>query len=181
MKNPATRARSGSSVTSVPSSKGRSRRVSPASCEPIIMAVNVAVATNPNIAQPPQSMDGSASRRLAGLGVEGGEHLRERVEEARHALVLQGGADVVDVKAKRRELLHDPGRGVDVAVDRAGDGAVILEGGDGGVGQCANGVGTDQAVDVQGVALRGLLGGRGRPQGPRQVRASGSEPVPALT
>src|SRR5215207_2970951 len=55
MRNPAARARSGSSVTRVPSTRGRSSRVRPASCAVIITAVRAEVATNPNIAHPNQS------------------------------------------------------------------------------------------------------------------------------
>ena len=64
MKNPMTRARSGSSVTIVPNTKGRSRRVQPRSCVTIITAVKIAVATSPNSAQPAQSML-SGSRAVA--------------------------------------------------------------------------------------------------------------------
>src|SRR5919106_4831848 len=65
MKKPATLARSGSSVTMVPSTRGRSRRVSPASWAAIITAVSAEVATSPNRAHPAQSI--SAPAELLGL------------------------------------------------------------------------------------------------------------------
>src|SRR5215217_2911300 len=79
----------------VPSSSGRSSRVSPASWAMIITAVRAAVATRPNSAQPAQSM--SARRQLARLGLEGLQDMGERLVEAGHALVLEGAADVVHV------------------------------------------------------------------------------------
>src|SRR4051812_22406868 len=56
MKNPATRARSGSSVTVVPSNNGRSSRVQPRSWAAIMTAVSTAVASRPNNAHPAQSI-----------------------------------------------------------------------------------------------------------------------------
>src|SRR5215218_3595917 len=103
-KNPATRARSGSAVTMVPSSSGRSSRVSPASWAMIITAVRAAVATRPNSAQPAQSM--SAGRQLARLVFEHLEHLGERLVEAGYALILQGAADVVHVHPDLGQPLH---------------------------------------------------------------------------
>src|SRR5919108_4228620 len=68
MKNPNTRARSGSGVIKVPRISGRSRRVKPASCAPIMTAVSVAVAIRPKIPQPLQStlrpIDALAKQRL---------------------------------------------------------------------------------------------------------------------
>src|SRR5215208_1992280 len=155
-KNPATRARSGSSVTMVPSSSGRSSRVSPANWAMIITEVRAAVATRPNSAQPAQSM--SARRQLARLVFEGLEHMGERLVEAGHALVLEGAADVVHVHPDLGQRLHHRLGVVDSAVDGAGEGAVVLEGGDGRLGQGVDRVGPDQAVDVQGVGVGGVLG-----------------------
>src|SRR5215207_2993833 len=66
MANPATRARSGSSVVIVPSISGRSSRVRPVSWAAIITAVSPVVATSPNTAQPVQSISG-LSHRFAGV------------------------------------------------------------------------------------------------------------------
>src|SRR5688572_2354188 len=57
MKKPATRARSGSGVSSVPSTRGRSRRVQPAIWAAIITTVRAPVASRPNKAQPCQSIE----------------------------------------------------------------------------------------------------------------------------
>src|SRR5688500_12069385 len=55
MKKPATRARSGFSVITVPRKRGKSKRVRPASWAVIITAVSKAVAIRPKTAQPAQS------------------------------------------------------------------------------------------------------------------------------
>ena len=65
---------------------------------------------------------------------------------------------------------------VHVGIDAAGDGAVVDEGVERGVGQGVDGVGTDQLVDIQRVAVGGVLrSGRGpeRPLDacPRRARA----------
>src|SRR5215204_5709786 len=145
-KNPATRARSGSAVTMVPSSSGRSSRVSPASWAMIITAVRAAVATRPNSPQPAQSM--SARRQLARLGLEG----------------LQGAADVVHVHPDLGQPVHHRAGVLDTAVDGTGENAVVLEGGNGRLGQGVDRVGPDKAVDIAGVGVGGVLGRRRRPQ-----------------
>src|SRR4029450_1601125 len=91
----AIRARRGSSVTMVPSSSGRSSRVSPASWATIITAVRAAGATRPNSAQPGPALSGG--RQRARLVFEGLEDVGERLVEAGHTLVLEGAADVVHV------------------------------------------------------------------------------------
>src|SRR4051794_8775886 len=55
IRNPTTRARSGSSTTIVPRRYGRSIRDSPASCPATMRPVRITVATNPNVAHPAQS------------------------------------------------------------------------------------------------------------------------------
>src|SRR5215217_976759 len=117
----------------VPSSSGRSSRVSPASWAMIITAVNAAVATRPNSAQPAQSM--SAGRQLARLGLEHLEDVGERLVEAGHALVLQGAADVVDVHPDLGQGVHHRLGVADTAGDGGGEGPVVFEGGDGRLGQ----------------------------------------------
>src|SRR5215207_2136914 len=114
MKNPATLARSGSSVTRVPSTRGRSRRVSPASWAAIITAVRAAVATSPNSAHPAQSI---SAAELAGLGRQRGEHLLVGGVEAGHALLLEGQPDVVHVDAGGGQPAHRLGRLLDAGVD----------------------------------------------------------------
>ncbi len=79
----------------VPSSKGRSKRVTPASWATVMTAVRVAVAMSPNSAQPAQSTSGC--RQLAGLGVERVENVSERFVEGGHALVFEGDAHVLHV------------------------------------------------------------------------------------
>src|SRR5437773_2613561 len=113
----------------VPSNSGRSSRVSPASWAIIITAVRAALATRPNSAQPAQSM--SAGRQLARLGLEGLEYMGERLVEAGHALVLEGAADIVHVHTGLGKPVQHHAGVVDTAVDGAGDGAVVLERGDG--------------------------------------------------
>src|SRR5450759_1035733 len=129
MKNPATRALSGSPVTRVPSTRGRSRRVRPASWAAIITAARAVVATSPISAHPAQSI--SASSGLVGLGGEAGEHVLEGLVEAGDALVLQGQADVVHVDSGGGQPAHHLVCVRHAGVDGAGQGAVILEGGDG--------------------------------------------------
>jgi hypothetical protein len=55
---------------------------------------------------------------------------------------------------------------------------VVFEGGDGGLGQGGDGVGADQAVDVDGVGVGGVLGrGRG-PKGPLGPGSAGGQRRP---
>src|SRR5437763_6527549 len=117
MKNPATRARSGSPVTSVPSTSGRSRRVRPASWAVIMTAVSAAVPTRPYSAQPAQS---TSAAQLSGLGVESGQHLLERLMETGHALFLQGQADIVHINPDGGKSAHHLGRLVDRDVNGGG-------------------------------------------------------------
>src|SRR5437667_12533158 len=98
MKNPATRARSGSSVTIVPSSSGRSRRVHPANWATIMTEVRIAVASRPNNAQPAQSI-ALRSHELMGLDVKRAQHVGERLVEAGDTLIFEAEADVVHVDA----------------------------------------------------------------------------------
>src|SRR4030095_7973342 len=119
-RKPAPRARSGSSVTMVPSSSGRSSLVSPASWAMIITAVRAAGATRPDKPQPAQSM--SARRQLARLVFEGLEDVGERLVEAGYALVLQGVADVVHVHPDLGQLVHHRAGVVDPSIDAAGEG-----------------------------------------------------------
>src|SRR4051794_10282389 len=133
MKNPATRARSGSAVTRVPSTRGRSSRVRPASWAAIITAVSAVVVTRPNSAHPAQSI--SAAAELAGLGRQRGEYLLVGRVEAGDAVVFHGQPDVVHVDADRGEPAHHLGCLVHAGVDGAGQRAVVGERGDGGLGQ----------------------------------------------
>src|SRR5918994_1377803 len=178
MKKPATLARSGSSVTMVPSTRGRSRRVSPASWAAIITAVSADVATSPNSAHPAQSI--SVPAELLGLGVEAGKHLLERFLEAGDALLLEGQPDVIHVDADVGQPPHHLGCLVHADVDGAGQAAVVLEGGDGVFGQGVDGVVPDELVDVPGVRVGGVLGGRGGPQRPLPARTQAGQTPPPL-
>src|SRR5674476_1319049 len=90
MKNPATRARSGSAVTTVPSTRGRSRRVSPAIWAAIITAVRAVVATTPKSAQPAQSI--SAPTGPVGLGCGAGEQVGQGDRRVGEAVRVDAGA-----------------------------------------------------------------------------------------
>ena len=68
--------------------------------------------------------------------------------KSRHAPILQNAAHIVHVDTYRGQPAHDVGRGIDVGVNGPGERAVILERGDGRLGQGVDGVGTDEAVDV---------------------------------
>ena len=95
--------------------------------------------------------------------------------------VFEGETDVVHVDAECDESSHRVARVVDVGVDGAGQLAVILERGDGRLGERVDRVGPDQAVDVERVGVGRVLGRGRRPQGPLQVRAERGEAVPAIT
>src|SRR5665647_442466 len=84
MKNLAIRARSGSAVTTVPSTRGRSSRVSPAIWAAIITAVRPVVATTPNRAHPAQSI--SAPTGPVGLGYRAGEQACQRDRKVRETV-----------------------------------------------------------------------------------------------
>src|SRR5215212_4359139 len=118
MKNPTTRARSGSPVTIVPSRSGRSRRVQPTSCDTDIAAVSSAVARRPNSAQPAQSI-ALVTRELARLRVERAQDTLERLVEARDALGLECGTDCIHVDPDCAEAAQDLARNVDIGVERA--------------------------------------------------------------
>src|SRR3954454_19673769 len=107
---PAMRARSGSSVTVVPSTSGRSSRVNPASCAAINTTVKIAVATSPNSAQPAQSIAATGAvgvpkvverqaSRLRLSVVLSGEHVGLRLVP--HGMVT-GGFDVEAVLVHQR-------------------------------------------------------------------------------
>src|SRR5665647_462774 len=123
----------------------------------IITAVRAVVAISPNSAHRPQST--SASSPLVGLGGEAGEHVLEGLVEAGDTPVLQGQADVVHVDTGGGQSAHHLVCVLHAGVDGAGQGAVVLEGGDRGLGQGVDGVGADELVDVQGVGIGGVLGG----------------------
>src|SRR5215211_6940005 len=125
MKNPATRARSGSAVTRVSFTRGRSRRVSPASWAAIITAVRAVVGSSPNSAHPAQSI--SAAAEVAGLGRQRGEDLLVGRVEAGDALVLKGQPDVVHVDAGGGQPPHHLGCLIHAGVDGAGQRAVVGE------------------------------------------------------
>src|SRR6266545_7309667 len=133
MTKPATRARSGSSVTSVPRMSGRSRRLRPLSCAAIMVTVRAAVATSPNSAQPAQSIAAqplvsSAGRQLMRLGLQGMEHPGDGFVEAGHAGLLKRAPDVVHVDPDRGQAAQRLGRLVGAGVDGAGEPPVVLEG-----------------------------------------------------
>ena len=92
-----------------------------------------------------------------GLGGEHVEDVGERFVEAGHALVFEGQSHLVHIDTDSRELVEHGGRVVDVAVDGAGDGAVVFEGGDGDFREGVDGVGSDEIVDVQRVGVAGVL------------------------
>src|SRR5450759_107243 len=90
MKNPATRARSGSPVTTAPSTRGKLRLVSPAIWAAIITAVRAVVATTPKSAQPAQSI--SAPTGPAGLGCGAGEQVGQGDRRVGEAVRVDAGA-----------------------------------------------------------------------------------------
>jgi hypothetical protein len=93
-------------------------------------------------------------------------------------LVLQGATHVVHVHSYCRQPFEHGCGLVDLDVDGAGEGAVVLEGGDGDLREGVDGVGADQAVDVERVGIGGVLGGRRCPQRPLRVAASGGKALP---
>jgi hypothetical protein len=105
MKEPATRARSGSGVTVVPRIRGRSRRLSPLSWARIISEVRTVVARSPNNAHPAQFT--SAVREGVCLRLQRGEDLGEGCLEGLDALVLESVADLVHVDACAHERVRD--------------------------------------------------------------------------
>ncbi len=113
MKNPATRARSGSSGHDRAQHQRKVEAGPAQSCAAIMTAVRIAVATRPNSAQPAQSMR-LADRELVGLGVERVEHVLERLVEAGDALVFEGETDIVHVDADGDEVAHHVVRVVDI-------------------------------------------------------------------
>src|SRR5690242_5683023 len=112
----------------------------PASCAAIMTIMRMAVATRPNSAQPAQSIV-SAARWLAGLCCERAEYVGKRIVEARDALLLKGAADIVHVDTHPGQLLHRLGCAGAAGVDCALHNPVVLERGNGRLGQCIHGVG----------------------------------------
>src|SRR3954469_8118498 len=145
MKNPTTRARSGSPVTIVPSRRGRSRRVQPTSWAPIIAAVRRAVESNPNSAQPAQSIVLS-SREGVGFGFERVQYVAERLMKGRDALLFEGEPDVVHVDADGVQPSHRCSCVRDLHVDRASEVTMVLERSNRRFGKRVDRARTDQAV-----------------------------------
>src|SRR5680860_1497752 len=143
-------------------------------------AVRIAVASRPNSAQPAQSIS-LPDRELAGFGVELAEHVLERLVEAGDALVFEGEADVIHVDAHGTEAAHHLACAFHVGVDGAGQPTVVLERGDGCLGERVDRVGSDQAVDVERVGVGSVLGGGRRPERALHVRTELGEAVPTIT
>ena len=88
--------------------------------------------------------------------------------------VVHVDADVGQLRPDRLGLAH-------VGIDAAGDRAVVDEGVERGVGQGVDRVGADQLVDIERVAVGGVLGSGRRPERPLDVRpraASASQRSP---
>lgn len=83
--------------------------------------------------------------------------MSEQCLEARDSLLFQGQPNIVHVDAYRREAVEHLGGVARLGVEGAGEGARVLEGGDGGLGQGVDGAGSDETVDVQRVGVAGVL------------------------
>ena len=94
---------------------------------------------------------------MSGFGRERFEDIGERVVEAGHALVFEGVTEVGQVDTEAGEPGEHCRCVVDVAVDRAGHDAVVLECCDGGFGEGVDRVRTGEIVDVQGVGICRVL------------------------
>jgi len=92
----------------------------------------------------------SLLRQLVAFVAQGDQQIGQRLVKAGDALVFEGVPDVVHVDPHRAQVAHDAGRRTYVGVDGAGDGAVVLERGDGGLGHRVDRAGADEAVDVAG-------------------------------
>ena len=101
---------------------------------------------------------------VVGLAGQDVENLLVGDDEGGDAFLLEAPGDPVEVDAHGRQLvehLFGVGR---ASVHGPGDGAVVLDRGEGGQWQGGDRVGTDQLVDVAGVGVGGVLGGGRGPQ-----------------
>src|ERR671937_1560989 len=108
---------------------------------------------------------------LAALGLDTVEQLAEGVRELVHALPLEHGDDVAVIDAGLGDPVEDAPGLVDVALERELDAPVILERLDRLLRHRVHGLGADQLLDVEHVAVLGVLGGRRGPQTALRRRA----------
>src|SRR5215831_18820391 len=87
------------------------------------------------------------SERL-GLALEARDERIERLLEARQPVDEKLLRHVVEIDADFRELLHDPLRLTEIAINGAFDGAVILERLGRGGWHCVHRVGPDELLDI---------------------------------
>src|SRR5437899_10080792 len=123
---------------------------------------------------PPSRLD-----ELAALRADAVQQLLEGIGELLHALALQRGGDVVVVDASGSEIGEQLVRCVDVLRERQLDLAVILEGADRLLGHGVHRLRADQLLDIQDVAILGILRRRGRPQAALFCGALRLEGLPA--
>src|SRR6185295_16824703 len=121
----------------------------------------------------------SGGDELAALRADPVEQVRERVGEFLHALALEGLDHVVVVDAGLRELVEDAVRLVDVALEGRRDLAVVLESLDRLLRHRVHRLGPDQLLDVDHVAVVGVLGRRRGPEAALLPRALRLESLPA--
>src|SRR5215218_2683457 len=122
-------------------------------------------------------------RAREGLALAGdlAQELRERVGELLDALALERQRDVVVIDAGVAQRVERGLRPVDVLLDgQAADLAVVLEGLDRLLGHRVDRVAPDQLLDVQHVAVVGVLRRRRCPQAPLRRGALVGQRVPAL-
>ena len=119
-------------------------------------------------------------QRASRLRLDVGEQLVERLGELLDALALQRLDDVVVVDARRRERVERARRAVDVLVERVARPRRGPERLDGLARHRVDGVGADQLLDVEHVAVVGVLGRRRRPQAALRRRALGPQRLPRV-
>src|SRR3954462_2998994 len=121
----------------------------------------------------------SGRDELAALRADPVEQLRERVGELLHALAVESLDHVVVVDARLRDLVEDAVRLVDVPLQGRRDLAVVLEGLDRLLRHGVHRLRADQLLDVDDVAVVGVLRRRGRPEAALFPRALRLESLPA--
>ena len=125
-----------------------------------------------------QAVDAAGARRFAPR-VDSGQELREGIREELHAVGQQLVGHLLHGDARAAERRHRVERGVDVLLKAGARPAVIAKRVEGRRRYRVDGVRPDQFLDVEHIAIGGVLRARARPEQPLRLSALAGQGAPA--